>query len=45
MVDYGIGSPEMRAELDEMWQEKFDEDGQLHQRWEHLYRHFREHQS
>lgn len=45
MVDYGIGSPEMRAELDEMWQEKFDEDGELHQRWEHLYRHFREHQS
>ena len=45
MVDYGIGSPEMRAELDEMWQEKFDDDGELHQRWEQLYRHFREHQS
>ncbi len=45
MVDYGIGSPEMRAELDEMWQERFDEDGELHQRWEHLYRHFRQHQS
>ncbi|HHH27918.1 MAG TPA: hypothetical protein ENK57_06195 [Polyangiaceae bacterium] len=40
-VEYGITSPEMRASLDEDWQDRFDDDPQLHEKWEQLFRHFR----
>ncbi|MEM1031714.1 MAG: hypothetical protein AAGN82_15290 [Myxococcota bacterium] len=43
MVQYGIGSPEMRGQLDEMWQERFDDDAALQRRWEQVYRHYRNH--
>ena len=41
MVEYGISSPEMRDELDETWNERFDEDGALHKQWEQLFHSFR----
>ena len=42
MVEYGIGSPEEREELDETWQDRFDEDPALHGQWEKLFHQFRE---
>ena len=40
-VEYGITSPEARVELDETWQDRFDEDGEAHALWERLFRQFR----
>lgn len=40
-VEYGITSPEMRASLDEDWQDRFDDDAELHAKWEQLFQHFR----
>ena len=40
-VEYGIESPEGRARLDEMWQDRFDDDAGLHQQWERLFSQFR----
>ena len=40
-VEYGITSPQMREQLDEDWQDRFDDDAELHARWEQLFQHFR----
>jgi len=42
MVEYGISSPDARNELDEMWNERFDENTQLQQQWEQLFHQFRQ---
>jgi hypothetical protein len=42
MVEYGIASPAARDELDEMWNERFDDDARLQQQWEQLFHQFRQ---
>jgi hypothetical protein len=41
-VEYGVTSPEAREALDEDWQDRFDDDPELHAKWEKLFQHFRE---
>jgi hypothetical protein len=42
MVEYGIASPEARQKMDELWQERFDDDAALQQQWEQLFTQFRD---
>jgi hypothetical protein len=42
MVEYGISSPEARQKLDELWQERFDENAGLFTQWEQLVTQYRE---
>lgn len=41
LAGYGLSGPEQRAELDELWQDRFDDDPELLVRWEQLLSHFR----
>jgi hypothetical protein len=40
-AEYGIGNAAHRATIDELWQDRFDDDAQLQQQWERLFAQFR----
>lgn len=42
MVEYGISSPAMRDELDDMWNDRFDDDMALQKQWEMLFHQYRQ---
>jgi hypothetical protein len=42
MVEFGISSPAMRDELDEMWNDRFDDDMALQKQWELLFHQYRQ---
>jgi hypothetical protein len=41
MTQYGLGGSDARADLDDLWQDRFDDDPALHQQWERLFHQFR----
>lgn len=41
-LQYGVGSPEARTQLDQDWQDRFDDDGQLFQTWEQYVAYYRQ---
>ena len=41
-LEYGITSPQQRASLDDLWQDRFDEDPALQQHWEKMFAQFRD---
>ena len=40
--EYGIASDDQRASIDDLWQDRFDEDPALHQQWEQMFARFRD---
>jgi hypothetical protein len=41
MAGYGVHSAEERASLDQQWQDRFDDEPEILDKWEELFAHFR----